>query len=73
MRLEARAQLAGLGLPRRFPCGNRNVDRRQFMLVQTKGLSGEAFDAIARDRGAEGTRGYTQSQSRVSFMIGKDR
>ncbi len=73
MRFETRAQFAQLGLPRRIPCGDRDIDRRQCVLVQTKGLSGEAFDAIARDRGAKGARRYTQSQSRVRFMIGQDR
>ena len=43
------------------------------MLVQTKGLSREAFDAIACDRSAESSRCYTQTQSRKGFMIGQDR
>ena len=43
------------------------------MLVQTKGLSCEALDAIASDRGAEGARRDAQSQSRIGFMIGHDR
>ena len=43
------------------------------MLVQTEGFSCEAFDAIARDRAAECSRRYAQSQSRVSFMIGQNR
>ena len=43
------------------------------MLVQTKGLSCEAFDAVACDCGPERTRRYAQSQSRVGFMIGQDR
>ncbi len=43
------------------------------MLIQTEGLSCEAFDAIARDRGAEGTRRDTQAQSSRGFMIGQDR
>ena len=43
------------------------------MLVQTKGLSRDAFDAVACDRGAEGPRRNTQTQSRKSFMIGQDR
>lgn len=43
------------------------------MLVQTKGLSREAFDAIACDGSAEGSRRYTQTQSRKGFMIGQDR
>ncbi len=43
------------------------------MLVQTKRLSREAFDAIAGDRRAEGSRRDAQSQSRKSFMIGEHR
>ena len=43
------------------------------MLVQTKGLSREAFDAIARDRGTEGSGCDAQPQSRKGFMIGQDR
>ena len=43
------------------------------MLVQTKGLSCEAFDAIACDRRAECSRRYTQTQPRKGFMIGQDR
>jgi hypothetical protein len=43
------------------------------VLVQTKRLSCEALDAIACDRSAEGSRRYTQTQSRKGFMIGQDR
>jgi hypothetical protein len=42
-------------------------------LVQTKGLSREAFDAISCDGGAEGPRRYTQTQPSMGFMIGQDR
>jgi hypothetical protein len=42
------------------------------MLVQTKGLSREAFDAIARYGGAEGARRDAQTQSRIGFMIGQN-
>ena len=43
------------------------------MLVQAKGFSCEAFDAIACYGGAEGTRRNAQSQTRMGFMIGQDR
>jgi hypothetical protein len=43
------------------------------VLVQTKGLSREAFYAIACDRSTEGSRRDTQPQSRKGFMIGQDR
>ena len=42
------------------------------MLVQTKRLSCQAFDAVARDRGTEGSRRYAQTQSRKGFMIGQN-
>ena len=42
------------------------------MLVQTKRLSCQAFDAIACDGGAECSRRYAQTQSRKSFMIGQN-
>ena len=43
------------------------------MLVQAKGFSCEAFDAIACDGCAECSRRYTQTQPRKGFMIGQDR
>ena len=43
------------------------------MLVQTKGLSCEPLDAIARHGGAEGTRRDAQPQSRAGFMVGQNR
>ena len=43
------------------------------MLVQTKGLSCEALDAIAGNGAAEGARRDAQSQARIGFMIGHDR
>jgi hypothetical protein len=43
------------------------------VLVQTKGLTCEALDAIARDGAAKGARGDAQSQPRIGFMIGQDR
>ena len=42
------------------------------MLVQTKGLAREAFDAIARYGGTEGARRDAQTQSRIGFMIGQN-
>jgi hypothetical protein len=43
------------------------------VLVQTKGLSCEALDAIARNGAAEGARRDAQSQSRIVFTIGQNR
>ena len=71
--IQTRAQIAYLGLTRRVPCGNGDINRWQGVLIQTKGLSCEAFDAIACDRRAEGSRRDTQTQSRIGFMIGQNR
>jgi hypothetical protein len=43
------------------------------VLVQAKGLSGEAFDAIACYSGSEGARRDAQTQPSMGFMIGQDR
>ena len=56
MRIEAGTQLSNARLPRRFAGGHGDVDRRQGVLIQPKGLSCETFDAIARHGGAEDAR-----------------
>jgi len=43
------------------------------VLVQAKGLSGEAFDAIACYGGTEGARRDAQTQASMGFMIGQNR
>ena len=43
------------------------------MLVQAKGLSCEAFDAIARHGGTKGSRRDAQTQPGMGFMVGQDR
>ena len=73
MLVEARAQIAQAGLSRRLARRDGDIDRRQGVLVQTKGLSCEALDAIARNCGAEGSRRYAQPEARKGFMIGQDR
>ena len=73
MLVQTRAQILGLGTARGVARGDGDIDRRQGVLVQTKGLSCKAFDAVACDCGAESTRRYAQAQSRVGFMIGQDR
>jgi hypothetical protein len=40
------------------------------VLVQAKGLSCEAFDAIACHGGTEGSRRDTQPQPSMGFMVG---
>jgi hypothetical protein len=42
------------------------------VLVQAKGLSCEAFDAIACYGAAEGSRRNAQTQPGMAFMVGKD-
>ena len=42
------------------------------MLIQSKGFSCQAFDAVACDCAAEGSRRYAQTQSRKGFMIGQN-
>ena len=43
------------------------------MLVQAKGFSCEAFDAVAGYRGAESAGRNAQAQPRIGFMIGQYR
>ena len=72
MPIEARAQFLELGLSRCFPNGDGNIDRRQGVLVQTKGFTRESFDAVAGDGGTENARRDAQAQARMGFMIGED-
>jgi len=73
MLVEARAQIAPACLSRGGARRDGDINRGQGVLVQSKGLSCKAFDAIARDRGAEGSRRDTQTQASVGFMIGQNR
>ena len=73
MTLEACAQFLEACQAGRLSSGDGNIDRRQGVLVQAKGLTCKAFDAIARDRGAEGSCRDTQAQASVGFMIGQNR
>ena len=73
MLFETRAQIGRAGLTCSFACGDGYIDRREAVLVQTKGLSCEALDSIACHRGTEGSRRDAQTQSGMSLMIGEDR
>jgi len=73
MLVEAEAQIGRAGRSRGFSGGHGNIDRRQRVLVQAKGLSGEAFDAIARYGGTEGPRRDAQTQAGMGFVIGQYR
>jgi hypothetical protein len=54
-------------------CRDSDVDRRQFMLVQTKGFSRQALDPVAGHGGAERASRNRKTQSRMAFMIGEYR
>ena len=49
-----------------------DIDRRQRVLVQAKGLSREALDAVACNGGTKGARGDAQTQTRITFMIARE-
>ncbi len=70
MRIEARAQFRKLCLSRGFSNRDGNIDRRQGVLVQAKGFTGESFDTVAGDGAAEGSRRDAQTQPGIGFMIG---
>jgi hypothetical protein len=73
MLVQACAQFTRGRQARRAAGGDGNIDRRQCVLVQTKGLTDKAFDAITRNGRTEGARRDAQSQPRKGFMIGQDR
>ena len=69
MLVQTRPKVAHFSRSRRFASGDGDIDRRQAMLVQTKGLARQALDAVARDGGAEGAGRDAQPQPRMSFLI----
>ena len=69
MLLKADPQIVRRGNARSIARRHSDVDRRQFMLVQTKGFSRQAFDPVASHGGAESTSRYRQAQARMTFMI----
>jgi hypothetical protein len=73
MFVEACAQVAYFSQSRRFSGGDGDIDRRQCVLVQAKGFSCEAFDAIAGDGCAERAGRDAQTQTRIGFMIAQNR
>ena len=72
MLIQTRPQIRKLGLSRGFSGDQRDINRRQCVLVQTERFSCEALDAIACDGGAEGARRDAQAQSREGLMIGQN-
>jgi len=70
---QAGAQIARGCEPRGVAGCNCDIDRRQGVLIQTKGFSRQALDAIAGNGGSAGARRYRQPQPRMSFMVCQDR
>jgi hypothetical protein len=73
MFLKADSQIGKRSNARRVACGHSDVDRRQIVLVQTKGFPRQAFDAVAGHGGAESTSRYRQTKSRMTFLIREHR
>jgi len=73
MFIKADSQIVKRCNARRVACRHSDVDRRQIMLVQTKGFSRQALDTVAGHGGAESTSRYRQTQSRMTFMIREHR
>ena len=69
MFLKAGAQLRWRSNARRVACRHSDVDRRQIVLVQTKGFSRQALDTVAGHGGAESASRYRQTQSRMTFIV----
>ena len=69
MLLKADPQIVERGNARSIARRHSDVDRRQFMLVQTKGFSRQALDTVAGHGGAESASRYRQTQTRMTFMI----
>jgi len=73
MFLKAGSQLRRRSNARRVASRHSDVDRRQIVLVQTKGFSRQALDTVAGHCGAESTSRYRQTQSRMTSMIREHR
>src|SRR6266852_8506638 len=69
MLLKADSQILKRRNASRVACRHSDVDRRQIVLVQTKGFSRQALDTVAGHGSAESTSRYRQTQSRMTFMI----
>ena len=66
---EARAQIARRASRAASRAATVTSTGGQLVLVQAKGFSGEALDAVARDRAAGGPRRHRQPQARMSLML----
>ena len=73
MLFQTRPKVANFSRSGRLTSGDSDIDRRQGVLVQAKGLARQAFDAIAGNCCAEGAGSDAQPQSRVRFLIHENR
>ena len=73
MFLKAASQIVRRSHARRVACRHSDVDRRQIVLVQTKGFSRQALDTVAGHGVAESTSRDRQAQSRMAHTIGEYR
>ena len=71
MFFQTQTQLHRARTPRGVARRYGDVHGRQRMLIQPKRFPGEALDAIARHRAAEGARRDRQPQTRMIFVIGQ--
>ena len=61
MSVEAHTEFIQLGRARGFPDRDGNIDRRQGVLDQAEGFTGESFDAVAGDGSSENAGRNAQS------------
>jgi hypothetical protein len=71
--LEAGPQILRWRQPRRIARRHRDIDRRQRVLIQTKGFPREALDPVARHGAAERARRDRQTESRARSLVGQNR
>jgi len=70
---QARAQIGRRRAARAVAHRHRDIDGREGMLVQAKGLAREALQEVARDRAAAGTRRYREPEAWMIFVVGEYR
>ena len=73
MLFQTRTKVANFSRSGRFASRDGDIDRRQGVLVQAKGLARQALDAIAGNCRAEGAGSDAQPQSRMRFLIHENR
>ena len=73
MLFQTRAKVANFSRSGRFASRDGDINGRQAVLVQAKGLARQPLDAIAGNCGAEGARSDAQPQPRVRLLIHQNR